>query len=130
MRPPATLPQWRTMFLNGGDGRSRTYAQMSRTTATNLRICIAQLLATEGLSIGFFRRAPSLMALTAPIAIFLAPVDAVLDRDYLALLVWLPINATFLAVVALSIVRNRKIVASVVLMLFNFAGVVLTLGAY
>jgi hypothetical protein len=90
---------------------------------------MVQLLATECLSVGFLGRSPRLMALTAPIAIFLAPVDAFLDRNYSAFLVWLPINVAFLAIMALSIVKNRRIVASAVLFLFNIAGVVLTLGA-
>ena len=103
---------------------------MSRTTAKNLGICIAQLLATEVLSVGFFGRSPRLMALTAPIAIFLAPVDALLDRNYSAFFVWLPINVAFLAIMAFLIVTNRKIAAGVALFFFNIASVVFTLGAY
>lgn len=108
---------------------------MSKTTAKNLLICIVQLLATEGLSISFFGRSSRLVApiytgLTAPIAIFIAPVDALLDRDYSGFFVWLPINVTFFAIMALLIVKNRKIAASVALFLFNIASVVFTLGAY
>jgi hypothetical protein len=103
---------------------------MSRTTAKNLGICLVQLFATVGLSIGFFGRSPRLMALTAPIAIFIAPISALLDRNQTAFFVWLPIDMTFLTIMALLIVKNRKVAASVVLFLFNFASVMLTLGAY
>jgi hypothetical protein len=103
---------------------------MSRTTAKNLGICVVQLFATVGLSICFFGCSPRRMALTAPISIFLAPVDALLARDRAAFFVWLPINVTFLTIMTLLVVKNRKIAASVVLFLFNFASVVLTLGAY
>jgi hypothetical protein len=98
---------------------------MSRITRNNLLICMLQLLITEGVMIYpvFYGRHP-LAELLAPISLLTyAPMWALRDRAYLALLAILSIDILFLSTMTFSIIKNHKLVSGVCLLLFNVMGI-------
>jgi hypothetical protein len=101
---------------------------MTRTTVTNLKICIAQLLVTEALVIfrAFYVNDPfpNYERIFASISLLtLAPIWALRYGEYAAFLVIVSIDVVFVSIVAFSVVRNHKIVGAVCLLVFNFLGV-------
>jgi hypothetical protein len=99
---------------------------LTRTTVTNLKICIAQLLVTEAV-VGYpaVRQHDSL-ALLAPISFLtVAPIWALQDRAFGAFLVILSIDIAFLSIMIFSISKNHKLVSGICLFVFNFPGVCL-----
>src|ERR1700674_3503569 len=104
--------------------------QISRATATNLKLCILQLLVTEILSICYFAVGrPVLLeniyiGFTAPILLEYGAIYPLEYRGYFFgfFQVFL-LNTVLLSILAFSIVKNHKLVGGFSLFLFNLAGI-------
>ena len=103
---------------------------LTRTTVTNLKICIVQLLVTEALVIlpsvvlGKHSAVATYERILSPIYLLtLAPIRALgygWYGGFLGFLVIVSIDVLFLSIIILSAVRNHKIVGGVCLFVFNF----------
>jgi hypothetical protein len=99
---------------------------MSNSIASRLLICGAQLLLTELLLVapGIYDRTLSAESILAPISLVtLAPIWALQDREYAALVAILIIDIGFISIMVFSITRNHKIIAAACLFVFNFMGI-------
>ena len=96
---------------------------MTRIAASNLRICIVQLLVTEALVIYPAVHQHAILVMLAPVSLLaLAPAWALHDRAYGAFLVILFIDFVFLAIMILSIRKGYKLASVICLFAFNFIG--------
>lgn len=98
---------------------------MSKTIRNNLMICIVQLLLTESVILYpvFYGHHP-LVELLAPLSLLThAPVWALRDEDYSALLAILSLDLGFLIIMSVSIIKNHKLVSGIGLFLFNFLSI-------
>ena len=97
--------------------------ELTKTTFTNLSICIAQLLVIESL-FKFYpgNHAGSLaIRILTPISFLtLAPIWAFEDRALGAFLAILSLDTAFLSIMIFSIRRNHKLLSSISLFAFNF----------
>jgi hypothetical protein len=102
---------------------------LTRTTVTNLKICITQLLVTEALVIlpvglGKHSAVSNYERILSPIYLLtLAPTRALLYGWYsgsIGFLVIVSIDVVFLSIIIFSVLRNHKIVGGVCLFVFNF----------
>ena len=102
---------------------------MTRTTVTNLKICLVQLLATEALvilpvALGKNSAVSTYERILSPIYLLtLAPIRALRYGWYggfLGFLVIISIDVVFLLIIIFSFVRNHKIVGCICLFVFNF----------
>ena len=110
---------------------------MSRTSVRNLLVCVVQLLVTESWSVYHFCLSQRALwgeprawrlGLIAPISLFVLPFFALEDRSYVNFWVGVLVDAAFISLMALLIIKNHRLVNCVCLFVFNFIGVLLTVG--